>query len=70
MARDDERDERDEDELEYRLVQSNTVNTLEGAVNRLIRKGWRPLGGVAVAPPCFWGSNLTWYTQAMTRGPE
>jgi hypothetical protein len=70
MARDEERDERDQGDLEYRLVQANTVNEMEWAVRKMIRRGWRPLGGVSVALPGFWGSNLSWYTQAMTREPE
>jgi hypothetical protein len=69
MSHRDDRDDRDEpdDDPDYRIVTSTDVNALEQAVRRLCRKGWRVQGGVSVAPPTMFGSNLPLFVQALTR---
>lgn len=34
--------------MKYKLVSSSDIDILELDVNRLIRDGWEPLGGVAI----------------------
>ena len=47
---------------EYKIVWNRTVGDLDGAVNRNIEHGWKPIGGIAIAA---WESPR--YYQAMTR---
>jgi hypothetical protein len=52
------------DEMKYRIVYARNIEkTLEEQVNKLIKQGWRPQGGVFVV-----GSPNGWhYWQAMIK---
>ena len=66
--------------MEYKLVSESHGHTLEESVNTLIRTGWVPLGGVAVAvmhsaiendrKGCTEHETDWVYAQAMTRTPN
>jgi hypothetical protein len=53
--------------MEYKLVEENDKFYLGKKINRLIRQGWRPLGGVSVIRAPIYGN---YYTQAMVRGDD
>lgn len=54
------------DDMEYRVVSGDTVETLSFEVNAAIQKGWEPNGGVAVVPT---GEGFCTFYQAMIRFP-
>jgi len=55
-----------EDAMEYKVCETNTIDTLHNQIKVYIRDGWRPVGGVAVV---FLAESDEWrYFQAMTRG--
>ena len=66
--------------MEYKFVSDETGDRLEENVNKLMRAGWVPLGGVAVAVLATSQENerkgytehlVEWsYSQAMTRTDE
>jgi hypothetical protein len=53
--------------MEYCVAQNGgSVEGLAAQVNDLIKKGWKPLGGIAIAPPIE-GSYVNIYYQAMLK---
>jgi hypothetical protein len=52
--------------MEYCIVKEDTIVKFTDEVNRLLKEGWRPQGGVAV----IWDEAYTYYYQAMVRDIE
>ena len=52
--------------MSYQICEANSGDALQKEVNQLIREGWRPVGGVALAQSESTGA--WWYYQAMIRG--
>lgn len=52
--------------MEYCIVKENAVGQFTDEVNRLIKEGWRPQGGITV----LWSEAYTYYYQAMIRNTE
>jgi cobyrinic acid a,c-diamide synthase len=52
--------------MEYCIVKENAVGQFTDEVNRLLKEGWKPQGGVAV----IWDEAYTYYYQAMIRDAE
>jgi hypothetical protein len=53
--------------VEYLVVEECSASELTVAVNRLIERGWRPVGGVATQVWTRNGDPDFGYVQAMTR---
>jgi hypothetical protein len=51
--------------MKYKIVESASVADLESEVNALIKKGWRPVGGVAGIAEGSYGEPL--FFQAMVK---
>jgi hypothetical protein len=49
--------------MEYRIIAGRDVQKLENDVNDLIRKGWKPQGGVSRAET----NEFSWFAQAMVK---
>ena len=49
--------------MEYKIVSSHRLFEVEQEVRALIREGWRPIGGIAIAH----NSGILHYAQAMIR---
>ena len=49
--------------MEYKIVTSDNPTEIETEVNKLIKDGFKPLGGVSVCGSDDW----EFYTQAMVR---
>jgi hypothetical protein len=55
--------------MNYKIVMKRYIEDLEREVNRLIKNGWIPLGGVAISvtPPTKWSEELIKVTQTMVK---
>lgn len=49
---------------QYKILQSSDSFNLESNIERWMRDGWVPQGGIAT----LWNGVKTAYTQAMTKG--
>ena len=52
--------------MEYCIVKEDTIVKFTDEVNRLLKEGWRPQGGMSV----IWDEAYTYYYQAMVRDIE
>ena len=53
--------------MEYRVVASESLDSLSSLVNLLIEGGWIPQGGIAVSKSESDSYSYSLYAQAMTR---
>ena len=52
--------------LEYHIMMNQSLYLLESAVNRHLKEGWEPQGGVAIGV----SNNAMQYFQALIRRPK
>ena len=53
--------------MKYKVVEKPFKYDLEMEVNKLIKEGWKPLGGMSYSCVYVYGKT---YTQAMIKGDE
>jgi hypothetical protein len=45
--------------LIYRIVEGRNLIDLENQINKMIKNGWKPQGGVMIAPPTYIQAMVT-----------